>query len=67
MYDVLLMANAPTISPAQLSADIKALRDDPTADSAVTVSCYNMWSPLCAHKIDQSGLDEDMIHIGGTP
>ena len=52
---VLLMANAPTISPAQLSAGIKALRDDPTADSAVTVSCYNMWSPLRARKVDQSG------------
>jgi hypothetical protein len=49
------MANAPTISPAQLSTGIKALRDDPTADSAVTVSCYNMWSPLRARKMDQSG------------
>jgi hypothetical protein len=53
---VLLMANAPTISPAQLSAGIAALRARPDYDSAVTVSCYNMWSPLRARKIGADGL-----------
>jgi CMP-N-acetylneuraminic acid synthetase len=45
---VLLMANAVTISSAQLSEGITAMRERPDLDSAVTVSCYNMWSPLRA-------------------
>ena len=53
---VLLMANAPTVSPAQLREGIAALRAKPDYDSAVTVSCYNMWSPLRARKIGPDGL-----------
>ena len=53
---VLLMANAPTISPPQLSEGIAVLRARPDYDSAVTVSCYNMWSPLRARKIGADGL-----------
>ncbi|MDV7340813.1 hypothetical protein RYZ26_14500 [Terasakiella sp. A23] len=52
---VLLMANAPTISVAQLEEGIQVLRDQPETDSAVSVSCYNMWSPLRARKTDESG------------
>lgn len=53
---VLLMANAPTIAAAQLDEGIRALREHPEYDSAVTVSCYNMWSPLRARKIGADGL-----------
>lgn len=53
---VLLMANAPTISPDQLREGIAALRAHPEYDSAVTVSCYNMWSPLRARKLGPDGL-----------
>jgi Cytidylyltransferase len=53
---VLLMANAPTVSPAQLRDGIAVLRANPDYDSAVTVSCYNMWSPLRARKIGADGL-----------
>jgi len=53
---VLLMANAPTVSPAQLREGITVLRLHPEFDSAVTVSCYNMWSPLRARKIGADGL-----------
>jgi len=53
---VLLMANAPTVTPAQLSEGIRILNTQPTIDSAVTVSCYNMWSPLRARKIGDDGL-----------
>jgi len=53
---VLLMANAPTVSAKQLSEGISALRAHPDYDSAVTVSCYNMWSPLRARKIGTDGL-----------
>ena len=52
---VLLMANAPTISAEQLEEGIRVLREQPATDSAVTVSCYNMWSPLRARKVDESG------------
>lgn len=52
---VLLMANAPTISSEQLEEGIRVLREQPETDSAVTVSCYNMWSPLRARKVDETG------------
>ena len=52
---VLLMANAPTISAEILEDGIRVLREQPDTDSAVTVSCYNMWSPLRARKADATG------------
>ncbi len=58
---VLLMANAVTISPAQLSEGIAAMRERPELDSAVTVSCYNMWSPLRARKINAAGLLDPFV------
>jgi hypothetical protein len=48
---VLLFANAPTLLPETIDEGIRVLRGDPTLDSAVTVSRYNMWSPLRARKI----------------
>jgi len=39
-----------------LREGISALRRNPDYDSAVTVSCYNMWSPLRARKIGSDGL-----------
>lgn len=53
---VLLMCNAPTITSQTISEGIKVLRENPEYDSAVTVSCYNMWSPLRARKIGRDGL-----------
>lgn len=53
---VLLMANAATITADTIDQGIDALRNDPELDSAVTVSCYNMWSPLRARKIGEDGL-----------
>ena len=58
---VLLMANAVTISADQLSEGIGVLRDRPELDSAVTVSCYNMWSPLRARKINEDGLLQPFV------
>ncbi|NQU59346.1 MAG: cytidylyltransferase [Rhodospirillales bacterium] len=52
---VLLFANAPTVSGELIDAGIQALRDDPHLDSAVTVSRYNMWSPLRARRRDEDG------------
>jgi hypothetical protein len=53
---VLLFCNAPTITTETLNEGIAVLRENPEFDSAVTVSKYNMWSPLRARKIDDSGL-----------
>lgn len=66
---VLLMANAVTVSPAQLSEGISALRGRPDLDSAVTVSCYNMWSPLRARKITDEGILEPFVpfEVFGDP
>jgi CMP-N-acetylneuraminic acid synthetase len=52
---VLLFANAATVTGALIDEGIETLRRDPTFDSAVTVSQYNMWSPLRARKLDESG------------
>ena len=53
---VLLMCNAPIITPEIISNGIKILKKNPSYDSAVTVSRYNMWSPLRARKIEENGL-----------
>lgn len=66
---VLLMANAPTISAAMLEGGIDMLRTNPEADSAVTVSCYNMWSPLRARRIGAGGYLEPFVpfEVFGDP
>ena len=53
---VLLMCNAATISSKIISKGIKILEENPEYDSAVSVSRYNMWSPLRARKIGEDGL-----------
>ena len=53
---VLLMANAVTISTEQIDAAINVMRNRSDVDSAVSVSRYNMFSPLRARRIDEDGL-----------
>lgn len=52
---VLLFANGATITADLIDEGIEALRKNPHLDSAVTVSEYNMWSPLRARRLDASG------------
>lgn len=52
----LLFCNGATITPGIVDKGIEVLGADPSLDSAVTVSTYNMWSPLRARKIDERGL-----------
>lgn len=52
---VLLFANAATVTGELIDKGIEALRNDASLDSAVTVSEYNMWSPLRARKPGQDG------------
>jgi CMP-N-acetylneuraminic acid synthetase len=58
---VVLMCNAPTINSELIDNGIKALINDPEADSAVTVSKLNMYSPLRARKLDPDGYLEPFI------
>jgi len=53
---VLLFCNAATVLAKTIDEGIEMLRSNPSYDSAVTVSCYNMWSPLRARKIGEDGL-----------
>jgi hypothetical protein len=66
---VLLFCNAATVSPAQIVEGVEALRRDSTIDSAVTVSRYNMWSPLRARQRDGEGLLQPFVpfEIFGDP
>ena len=52
---VLLFANAATITAELIDRGIELLRENPNFDSAVTVSRYNMWSPLRARKLGDDG------------
>ncbi len=52
----LFLCNAPMITPGTISEGIRVLRERPDYDSAITVSRYNMWSPLRARKIGEDGL-----------
>lgn len=52
---VLLFANAATVTSEMIDEGIEALRRDPTLDSAVSTSVYNMWSPLRARKLGTDG------------
>ncbi len=52
---VLLFANAATVTAEKIDEGVSVLRSHPHYDSAVTVSRYNMWSPLRARKIDKEG------------
>lgn len=52
---VLLMCNAPTINASLIEEGIAKLRADSEADSAVTVSVYNMWSPIRARRLNDEG------------
>ena len=49
---VLLFANGATITPGILDKGIRFLKANPDYDSVVTVSKYNMFSPLRARKIE---------------
>jgi CMP-N-acetylneuraminic acid synthetase len=52
---VILMCNVVTINSKLIDDAIHALLKDPKADSAVTVSNLNMYSPLRARKLGEQG------------
>lgn len=54
-YIVILMCNAVSVLPDTIDKGIEVLRSKAEYDSAVTVSGYNMFSPIRARKIDKDG------------
>lgn len=64
---VLLFCNAPTVNPSLISKGIKLLHENPNADSAVTVSRYNMFSPVRARKIADDGTLQPYIPFEHHP
>jgi len=62
-FMVLLFANAATISGDLIDQGIEKLRANPTFDSAVSVSVYNMWSPLRARKLGADGCLHPFVPI----
>jgi CMP-N-acetylneuraminic acid synthetase len=63
---VLLMCNAPMVTPQLIEQGIAALRADPSLDSAITVSSYNMWNPSRARRIDNGLLTPFVLVDGAT-
>jgi len=55
-FMVLLFCNAATVLAETIDDGIEILRKNPSYDSAVTASRYNMWSPVRARKIGSDGL-----------
>jgi len=62
-YLVILMCNSPTINAELIDEGIEKLNDDAQADSAVTVSVYNMWSPLRARKLNDQGYLDPFVPL----
>ena len=60
---VLLFCNAPTILSQIIDEGIRILLEDPSLDSAVTVSAYNMWSPIRARKQGEDGLLQPFVPL----
>jgi len=60
---VLLFCNGATITAQTIDEGIEVLRRDPTLDSAVTVSRYNMWSPLRARQVGPDGLLRPFVPV----
>lgn len=58
---VLLRCNAPVVSAEQIDEGIEILREHPDYDSAVTVSKYNMYSPVRARHIGEDGLIHSFV------
>ncbi len=58
---VILMCNVITIDSFLVDTAVDKLEKNKEADSAVTVSCLNMYSPLRARKLSESGYLEPFV------
>ena len=60
---VLLMANAPMVSPELINQGLDMLRSRQDLDSAITVSKMNMYNPSRARQLDDKGLLQPMARF----
>ena len=60
-YVVILMCNAITINKRLIDCAISMLEENKEADSVVTVSIFNMYSPLRARKLNENGYLEPFV------
>ena len=60
---VLLFCNSATVNADLIDDGIRLLRKKPDVDSIVSVSKYNMWSPVRARKIDKDNLLRPFVPI----
>ncbi len=58
---IMLFCNAPTITGELIDQGVEMLLANPELDSAVTVSRYNMWSPLRARKVTDEGILQPFV------
>ncbi|MFH1310698.1 MAG: cytidylyltransferase [Candidatus Omnitrophota bacterium] len=58
---LLLFCNAPCILPEQIEEGVRVLREREDLDSVITVSKYNMYSPVRARREREDGLLEPFI------
>jgi CMP-N-acetylneuraminic acid synthetase len=56
-----LHANSATLLASHIDQGVELLRTRPDADSAVTVSVYNMWSPLRARRLNNAGFLDPFV------
>jgi hypothetical protein len=64
---VLLFCNSATVTPGLIDQGVKALQDDATIDSAVSVSLYNEYSPVRAKRIGKDGLLAPYVDVDQIP
>lgn len=62
-FVVLMFCNAATVLSKTIDEGIRVLRQNPDYDSAVTVSRYNMYSPIRARKIGEDGLLHPFVPV----
>ena len=58
---VLLFCNAPMVTGELIDQGVEVLRRRPDVDSAVSVSRYNMWSPLRARRLNGGGFLQPFV------
>ena len=68
-YIVVLMCNVVTVDAELIDKGVELLNNNKTADSAVTVSIFNMYSPLRARKLSEEGFLEPFVpfEVFGNP
>jgi cytidylyltransferase family protein len=59
----LLFCNAPTVTAELIDRGVDILRARPDLDSAVSVSVYNMWSPIRARRETADGTLEPFVPL----